>query len=166
MRPFHRDDVAAIADVLGRPEVMRFSLHGPYSLPQSSAFVDRCVESYRTRGFGLWAVVPKGQASVMGYCGLCLQVIDGREDVEIGYRLHPQLWGQGLATEAAAIVLEYAFETLKLERVIACIDAENVSSIRVAEKIGLTYAQDSLFQGQIPVRVYVREATRSTRRNA
>jgi RimJ/RimL family protein N-acetyltransferase len=57
--------------------------------------------------------------------------------VEIGWRLDPDYWGRGLATEAAAAVLRDGFERLGFSRLISIIYRENVASRRVAEKIGL-----------------------------
>ena len=56
---------------------------------------------------------------------------------EIGFRLASRLWGQGIATEAAAATLEYARRQLGMDYVIALIIEENVASIRVAEKLGM-----------------------------
>jgi RimJ/RimL family protein N-acetyltransferase len=56
--------------------------------------------------------------------------------IEIGWRLPPQAWGQGIATEAARPILHYAFARLKLTEVIAEIDAANAAARRVATKLG------------------------------
>ena len=64
-------------------------------------------------------------------------------------------WGQGFATEAARAVRDYAFETLRLPRLVALIDPGNVRSIRVAERIGLRYDRDAMLEGyDHPDRLY------------
>jgi ribosomal-protein-alanine N-acetyltransferase len=73
--------------------------------------------------------------------------VGGQAEVEIGYRLARCAWGQGFATEAAAAVRDYGFGTLCLSRLISIIDPRNVASIRVAEKTGLKYEKDVIFQG-------------------
>jgi len=91
---------------------------------------------------------------VIGFCGLTrFDDVDGQPEIEIGYRLARAYWEQGLATEAALAVRDYACSQLGLRRLIALIDAENVRSIRVAEKIGLHHEKDTLFREK-PVRVY------------
>ena len=59
-------------------------------------------------------------------------------DVEIGWRLHPDYWGNGFASEAALALVPHAFGTLNLPRIVAGIDQRNHGSIGVARKIGMT----------------------------
>ena len=111
---------------------------------------------YQTWGFGMWAVVEKSGREIIGYCGLS-RFADrcGPDETEIGYRLARPHWGRGLATEAARAVRDYGFRTLRLPRLIAMIDPRNAASIRVAEKIGLRYEKDVMFEGFThPDRVY------------
>jgi len=94
---------------------------------------------------------------VIGYCGLFFfPDIEGQAEVEIGYRLARSVWGKGYATEAAKAVRDYAFNVLRLERLIAMIDPSNIASIRVAEKIGMHYEKEVMFEGYThPDHVYV-----------
>jgi RimJ/RimL family protein N-acetyltransferase len=94
---------------------------------------------------------------VIGYCGLfAFPDINGRPEIEIGYRLERAAWGNGYATEAACAVRDYAFAILQIPRLIALIDPANVASIRVAEKIGMRYEQEVLLPGYThPDHVYV-----------
>ena len=67
-------------------------------------------------------------------------------------------WGRGYATEAAQAVRDYAFNRLRLPRLIAMIDPQNIASIRVAEKLGMYYEKDVMFEGYThPDRVYAIE---------
>jgi ribosomal-protein-alanine N-acetyltransferase len=68
--------------------------------------------------------------------------IDSRPEVEVAYLLGKAYWGQGLGTEAAQAVLDYGFNELKLSRLICLIDRDNVASIKVAEKIGMTFEKE------------------------
>ncbi|PZD73949.1 hypothetical protein C1752_01639 [Acaryochloris thomasi RCC1774] len=157
LRRFCETDLDEIAEVLSHPDVMRFSLSGPYSHERVRAFIDGCLKSYETRNAGLLAVIPRDEQRVIGYCGYYFQVIDQQNEGEIGYRLHPNYWGRGIATEAAIAVKEYGFGTLGYERMISIVEVENIASIRVAEKNGMTYEKDSIFLGQVPVRIYAIE---------
>lgn len=147
-------DAREMFDVLGDPQVMRFSLNGPYSFQKTEQFVAGCIEGYAKRGIGLFAIVHKADQKVIGYCGFYFLTIDGVEEVEIGYRLHPAYWNQGLATEASTAVRDLGFNELGLDRLISCIEEQNAASIRVAEKNGMTHEKDSLLAGKIPVRIY------------
>ena len=157
LREFTPDDLDALALILADPEVMRFSLSGPETREQTAAFITWCREQYTRSGFGLWAVIHAGDRCLIGYCGLSEWEIDGAHEVEVGYRLDPRYWGQGLATEAAQAALAYAQDHLGLNRVIAIIEAANVASVRVAEKIGMHWEKEAVLHN-IPVRIYATES--------
>jgi RimJ/RimL family protein N-acetyltransferase len=70
-----------------------------------------------------------------GFCGVGCTFAP---EIELGWTLRRRLWGQGLATEAALAALDYCFETIGFERIISAVDAENVKSAAVAERIGMT----------------------------
>ena len=98
--------------VLGDPDVMRFSESGPFTRKQSKDFIEKCLINYRDKGFGLFAVEDKVDHIVIGYCGFYFQLIEGVEEIEIGYRLHPKYWNRGIATETSKAVQEYGFNQL------------------------------------------------------
>ena len=83
-------------------------------------------------GFGLWGTIHRETGEFIGRCGLLQWTIDEHPEVEVTYMLAEKYWGQGLGTEAAQALMQYGFEELKLPRLICCIDAENLASIRVA----------------------------------
>lgn len=156
LRQFVDGDVDALAAVLANPQVMRFSTSGPLDPQQVAAAIERWRRLYDSQGYGLWAVEHKTDGQLLGYCGLMLQQVEGQQDLEVGYRLDPAWWNQGLATEAAGAARDYAFERLGAKRLIAIIDGLNVASQRVAEKIGLRYERDAICW-QRPVRIYAKE---------
>lgn len=148
-------DRDALMDVFGDAEVMRFG-DGVQTRGWVQEWLRRCIESYRRRDFGPYAVVEKGSGNLIGYCGLFyFPDVNRQPEIEIGYRLARSAWGKGYATEAARAVQEYAFNTLNIKRLIAIIDPSNVASIHVAEKIGMQYEADVMFEGYTyPDRVY------------
>lgn len=157
LRYFHILDADAMFHVFGDPEVMRFG-DGVQTKEWITAWINTCLERYHhTWGFGPYAVVEKHNRDVIGYCGLFFfPDVNGKPEVEIGYRLKRSAWGQGYATESAIAVRDYAFNTLGMQRLIAIIDPANIASIHVAEKVGMIYEQDVMFEGYSnPDRVYV-----------
>lgn len=137
LREFAPEDADALAAILGDPITMQY-----YPAPLTRAEVDHWICRNRARyendGFGLWAILLKRTGKLIGDCGCVLQEVDGREEIEIGYHLRRDLWGNGYATEAAHACMEYATTTLGTDRVISLIRPENVQSRRVAEKNGLS----------------------------
>lgn len=154
LRHFALDDLDSMAEIMADPEVMRFSLSGPYSREKTKDFLKRCIGGYKEKGLGLFAVVLKGENKVLGYCGIIYQDIDGEDLPEIGYRIHRDYWGKGLATEAAKAVQDYGFGRFGFSKMISVIEAENAVSIRVAEKCGLRFEKEALFKDRVPVRIY------------
>lgn len=70
------------------------------------------------------------------------QRVDGVSEIEVGYHLRRDFWGQGLATEAALGCLEYGFTTLDRRRFVSLIHPQNMASRRVAEKVGMTHRRE------------------------
>jgi len=91
---------------------------------------------------GLWATIHKETGKFIGRCGLRPWTIDRQNEVEVAYLISKAYWGQGLGTEAAQSILDYGFEKLNLSRLICLIDKENLASIKVAEKIGMTFEKE------------------------
>ena len=154
MRFFREDDLNALWRIMSNPEVMRFSLSGPYSREKTEAFLKACIESYASRATGLYAVELNATKEVIGYCGFYYHEIDGREEVEIGYRIHPDFWGRGIATEAAKAIQAFGKEQFGYQRLISIIEAKNTASIRVAEKCGMRFEKESIFKETVPVCIY------------
>jgi [ribosomal protein S5]-alanine N-acetyltransferase len=145
LREFVPADADALAAVISDAETMRF-----YPEPRDRAGVEAWIERnrrrYRDYGHGLWAMVLKSSGEVVGDCGLTRQTVDGAEEIEIGYHLRRDLWGQGLAPEAAGACRDYGFERLGAEQLIALIRPANLPSRRVAEKVGLSLWKEVMWR--------------------
>ena len=147
-------DVHGLARILGLPLVMRFSLHGPYTMEQTAELIQKCRDNYQAKGYGVYGVVHNADQALIGSCGFFDQLIDGVDEVEIGYRLHPDYWGRGLATEAARAVRDFGFNTLGFERLISVIEPENKASVRVAQKNGMRLEKETMFHGAVKAGIY------------
>ena len=143
---FEKDDVDLLAPLFANPDFMRFSL-GPYTHEQTAAFIDKVVRFERAGMPPMLAVRLRNQDELLGYCGFFHHPEHGIEDVEIGYRLHPDYWNRGLITEGARAVRDHGFNHFKLERLISLIHPENIPSRRVAEKNGMSIEKEITFRG-------------------
>ena len=146
LRPFREKDVDLVAALMANPDFMRFSL-GVFTRDQTVAFLEKILGWEQAGLPSLFAVTMRPNGALAGYCGFYHQIIDEKPEIEIGYRLHPDYWNQGITTEAASTVRDHAFRDLKLSRVISLIHPENVPSRRVAEKIGMTHEKDVIYRG-------------------
>ncbi|MGB6137991.1 MAG: GNAT family N-acetyltransferase [Shewanella sp.] len=107
---------------------------------------------YQQYGFGRWAVVVKDTNTVIGFCGFKNETRINA--VDIGYRLHPDYWGIGLATEANQACIDYAKKHMDLDTVYADVVDANQGSINVATKLGMTY-HSQYQEGEFNVNRYV-----------
>jgi RimJ/RimL family protein N-acetyltransferase len=95
------------------------------------------VEAWRTRGFGVWAVLDRASNRLAGHSGFVTPEASDR--IELIYALGRDWWGKGLATEAAAACLRQGFEVLNFTEVAALSFPENESSIHVMLKLGFVF---------------------------
>jgi ribosomal-protein-alanine N-acetyltransferase len=138
LRPCRESDLEPLARMTADPRVMS-DLPAPLSRLQSDALVARSHAHFRQHGFGLWAVEVPGQAPFVGLAGLwhVREEVPVAPCVEIGWRLQPCHWGRGYATEAAARLLEFAFQGAGLDEVVGFTVDANLRSRRVMEKLGM-----------------------------
>jgi len=153
LRSFREEDVDVMAQLFANPNFMRFSLGVFTERKQTIAFIEKVMDWDRAGIPSQFAVVPRGQDAIIGYCGFFYHPEQGIKDIEIGYRLHPDYWNRGLITEAAHAVRDHAFRDWELSRVISLIHPENVPSRRVAEKNGMKAEKEIRFRG-FPTLVY------------
>ena len=142
LRAFKPDDLDDLYLVFGDAEVMTYITGGkPRTKEATQAGLLRTIEGWQNRGFGLWAVVEKDKERVIGYCGLIF--LDDTPEIELAYGLAKSSWGKGFATEAARVSLRFGFEELKLERIVAVVNPQNIPSQRVLEKLGMKYTKNA-----------------------
>jgi len=116
-------------------------------LPAAERFLAKQFVRYKEKTFGLQALIEKQTGEFIGLCGLLLQTVDGKPELEVGYQILPRYWGKGYATEAARMFMDYAAENKLNDSIISVIDVGNVASEKVAEKNGLTREKRIDYQG-------------------
>ncbi|MFJ8991098.1 GNAT family N-acetyltransferase [Streptomyces sp. NPDC102279] len=144
------DDMAAL---LGDPDVMRHYPR-PKTREESLAWIQWNQRLYRQEGFGLWLVTLRATGEFVGDCGLTPQEIEGVTELEVGYHVRADLQGNGCATEAAMACRDHARDALGATRLIAIIRPDNLSSQRVATKIGLPFEREAVSRSGLPVLVH------------
>jgi ribosomal-protein-alanine N-acetyltransferase len=134
LRTWQSDDAIDAFAIWGDPKVMRYVGEPFTDLAMARRAIDRAAEAQHRHGVSLWAVVEKASNEIVGACGFHF-VAEGPE-LELAYHFKPSHWGRRFATEATHACVIYAFETLRAMRIIARVQAENVASRRVLEKVG------------------------------
>ena len=137
LREMTQTDYPALAEIL-QDRVAMFAYEHAFSDEETQTWLDRMRERYAKDGFGLWAVVCKETGEMIGQCGLTWQNYEGERVLEIGYLFQRKHWKKGYAIEAARACKHYAFETLHVNEVFSIIRDNNVASMNVAIRNGMT----------------------------
>jgi RimJ/RimL family protein N-acetyltransferase len=137
LRLFRSSDLPAYAEMNANAEVMRY-LGGPIGRAVSDAQARYAEHSWKTLAFAKMAIERTSDGAFLGMCGLSIERWYPN-DLELGWRLAPQFWGNGYATEAAAAWLIYAFNALGADRVISITDVPNVRSIAIMRRLGMVF---------------------------
>lgn len=136
LRPIRRSERAELRTLFTDPQVRRW-LFDDRTLAEAD--VDELIansDALEARGLGHWTLRGKSDGRLIGTVGL--QPFEDHH-VELVYLLAPSEWGRGHATEACAALLQHAFVTLELPRVIAQADAPNAASIEVMKRLGMVF---------------------------
>lgn len=108
-------------------------------------WLSKQIERQQEGKYGQLAVIEKSTGKFIGVGGIIERDLNNFVDFEITYSLLPTSWGSGYATELAVHFKEYAFNTIKSDSVISMIHKENVASINVAKKNGMTLSGETEF---------------------
>jgi RimJ/RimL family protein N-acetyltransferase len=108
-----------------------------YDYEAEKEFTEAYIENmYGFYGYGLWMVVRKSDGKIIGRAGFSNRIVDGENEIELGYLIGEAYQGQGYAYECCREILKKGFGLTQSTRIIACIDRKNVPSIRLAQKLG------------------------------
>jgi RimJ/RimL family protein N-acetyltransferase len=157
LRPIESGDLDELCGLYSDADVMKFLHVPPMTREQIEARHTFMLDHWRLHGFGMWMMFRKTDDAFVGRCGL--RYLDDTQHIELGYTLHKAFWGQGLATEASQAVVRFAFESLKLPRLVAVCDPQHTASMNVMRKVGMSHAGTGRFYNSECV-MYALEAER------
>jgi RimJ/RimL family protein N-acetyltransferase len=137
LRPITAADLDAALPLWTNPEVRRYLWDDVVITPDRAAEVLATSDAnFAASGYGLWGIHESEGGPLIGFCG-CQTAAGGA--AELLYGLLPTWWGQGLATESAGAVLDHLFGPLGRPEVVAMTDVPNTRSLRVLERLGMTF---------------------------
>lgn len=140
LRPWKDADAEPFVALNADPRVCEFYPTESFSRSESLALIARIKQEMQQYGFGLWALELRDSGEFLGYTGL-KHLRNNHPlypNVEVGWRLAPEHWGKGYATEAGKEALRYALEEQALPRVVSFTSRPNTRSQRVMQHIGMT----------------------------
>lgn len=134
--PMAREHRRAMLEVYGDLDAMRWVGDGSaIDEAECDQWLEVTERNFRTRGYGMMALLSKESGAVVGFAGLVHP--GGQDQPELKYALGRSSWGRGLATEAGAALLDWGRSTQGMERIQATVAAEHAASRRVLEKLGM-----------------------------
>lgn len=152
LRPFTVADESFVVATFMDQEFMVFSPSGAVDITTAIQRFQHLLS--QPTGFAKLAVTIKHTQQLIGYCGVALCELDGKPEIELGYRLIKSARGFGYATEAALAVLE-SCACKNIENIIAFTEPHNYPSIRVLQKLGFGFSSNSFYQN-MPVAIFRR----------
>ena len=138
LRPWSADDAEPFAGLNQDPQVMEF-LGGPQSREISNAALRRFMQEHEDYGYCPWAAESRLEGTFLGFIGLhnVPKQVPFAPAVEVGWRLRPDAWGRGFATEGALAALDFAFTVINLDEVVSMTATLNEKSQRVMQRLGM-----------------------------
>lgn len=139
LRSWQEADIPHLTRMNSDGKVMEHFLK-KLSYEETIAMYNQIQEEFARYGFGTYAVTEKDTSTFVGFVGLhnVTFEVDFVPAVEILWRLLPEFWGKGYATEAATACLNYAKNELKLKEVVSFTSLPNKRSEHVMQKVGMT----------------------------
>jgi ribosomal-protein-alanine N-acetyltransferase len=137
------DDLDSLYALYCDPDVTKYIPDAPRNYIQAREELEWHMNGHpKHPELGLWATIHKETNKFIGRCGLLPWTIDQHKEVEVAYLLAKEYWGQGLGTEIAQAIVQYAFEQLHLSRLVCMIDPNNQASMKVAKNIGMSLEKE------------------------
>jgi len=143
LRPYTMEDLNDLHEIVSQKEVMKYLPEDVMSLEQTKRTLTWIIECYGKNTsqhivkFSV-GVLHKEENKLIGWCGLGPLEFEPSQ-IEIYYGLSRDHWGKGFATEGAKALLDYGFQVIGLDKIVAIVMPENIASKKVIEKIGMIY---------------------------
>lgn len=150
---FTEADAGLILQLNSQPEIVKY-VHERILTTEAEAMnilVNIILPQYKLN-LGRWAIYTKDSNEFIGWCGLKYR--PELDEIDLGYRLMTEHWGKGYATEAASHTLNYGLHGLNLKLITGRAHIENTASLKVLEKIGMTFLKEETVD-DCPVKTYI-----------
>lgn len=146
LRPLTVDDAGNFYRLNLDDEVVKYTGDDPFEDVASARRFLEAYDQFEKYGVGRWAVIDNAENTFIGWCGL--KYSPDMDEYDIGFRFFRKYWNKGYASETAKACIAYGFRELKLNRIVGRAMKGNVASVKVLEKIGLTFLKPFNFDEQ------------------
>lgn len=157
LRELNINDAIHFYKINSDTDVLEYTGDKPFkTIKEAKDFLKKYIYQYEKYQMGRWAVCLNSSKCMIGWCGLKFHPHNKLAD--IGYRFYKSQWNKGYATEATSLALNYGFNDLKLEKIVAHVHDKNKASHNVVLKAGLKFTKNIIYDS-IPASFY--EITKS-----
>lgn len=126
------------------PAMMKFMPRSDLTPKERAESAYQFFEGAWTRyGYGAWMITDKHHGHLLGDCYLESEELSGSGEVEIGYDVGREYWGQGVATETSRAILRFTFENTPVDRIVGVAMRDNIGSWRVLENLGFIFEKET-----------------------
>ena len=138
IRPAVLEDAHNLFTLNSDPDVVRFTGDASFTsmIDAQNIIKERMIAQFEKYKMSRFMVFLK-DGTFIGWSGL--KYYPETNQVDLGYRFMKKFWGQGYATESSRVWLKYGFENLSLPKIIAKAMPDNINSIKVMQKLGMTF---------------------------
>ena len=145
LRPYTEADIDSAFEVFeGHPDVWRFDPGHARTWEQRAVLIRRLIQINEAAGEGTLAITLRDSGQFIGQAGLQLYILPwepfATPEVELYYKLGRAFWGQGYAAEACRALIDFAFERMRLVRLVTVTQPDNLHSLRLLQRLGMTLA--------------------------
>lgn len=158
IRELALEDVEDLAELYDRPGIVcRMGPEGEYlpgyvdplyPMEEELDYQRNYIEQmYRYYGYGMWLVFDRKSGALIGRAGLENRQYPEGVEMELGYLVHPDWQGRGIATEVCTAIIRYAGVYLECAKLNLLTSGENLPSVALARKLGFTYVGDTDISG-------------------
>jgi [ribosomal protein S5]-alanine N-acetyltransferase len=152
LRQFTGTDAPLVQQLNSNPNVLKYLDEPPLETVEQAFYIlNTIILPQYKNNLGRWAIHVKTTNEFIGWCGLKYR--PGLDEIDLGYRLLQQHWGNGYAFEAAKHSLDYAFQQLHLKTIIGRAHIDNLASLKILEKIGMQFIKEEIID-DCPVKTY------------
>jgi len=146
LRELNTGDAVSFYELNLNANVIKYTGDAAFENVEATALFLQNYKDYQENGYGRWAVIDQSNGAFLGWCGL--KYSKETHETDIGFRFFEHCWNKGYATESARACLDYGFKELGLKTIIGRAMEANIASIRVLEKLGLSYEKEFDFDGK------------------
>lgn len=137
------EDLNPLFELYRDPEVRRYFPDGTRTLEETLHELEWFLHGHPSYPqLGLWATVERSSGAFLGRCGLLPWEIEGQHEIELAFLIDKSRWSEGFATEAAIAIANHARNVLGIKRLVCLIVPGNSASIRVAQKVGMSFERE------------------------